>query len=126
MTYKQNMITTNIKPMSVNEAWQGKRYKTKKYKKWREDIIKILPGHFIVPEGRMMLCVTFGLSSKNADFDNPLKCFIDALQEKYGFNDRQIYVGMIGKVDVKKGQEFIKWQLSDLTAYDEFMKTCDW
>lgn len=115
------MNQIDIKPMSVNEAWQGRRFKTPKYKAWREQISWMLPAQIDIPEGRKMLLVTFGLSSKNADFDNPLKCFIDALQDKYGFNDRDIYVGMVAKIDVPKGEEYIKWDLQSIAAFDDFM-----
>lgn len=62
-----------------------------------------------VPEGKLLLNITFGLSSKNADWDNPIKPFQDVLQIKYGFNDRRVYKGVIEKVDVKKGEEFIEF-----------------
>lgn len=112
--------------MTVNKAWQGRRFKTPEYKAWREQINWMLPPSIEVPEGRMMLMVTFGVSSKLCDFDNPVKCFVDALQEKYGFNDRQIYVGLVAKVDVPKGKEYIKWDLRDLTEFDKFCEVCDW
>lgn len=120
------MKEVRIKPMTVNQAWQGRRFKTPKYKAWREQISFMLPPVIEVPKGRMMLVVTFGVSSKLSDMDNLLKPFIDALQDKYGFNDRQIYVGLVAKVDVPKGQEYIKWDLQDITAFDEFCKVCDW
>lgn len=120
------VIETKIKPISVNKAWQGRRFKTPDYKAWREQISFMLPPVIEVPEGRMMLMVTFGVSSKLFDMDNGLKPFIDALQEKYGFNDRQIYVGLIAKVDVPKGSEYIKWDLRDLTEFDKFCEVCDW
>lgn len=120
------MNEVKIKPMTVNQAWQGRRFKTPKYKAWREQISFMLPPVIEIPKGRMMLVVTFGVSSKLSDMDNLLKPFIDALQDKYGFNDRQIYVGLVAKVDVPKGQEYIKWDLQDITAFDEFAKVCDW
>ena len=120
------MTKVKIKPMTVNQAWQGRRFKTPEYKAWREMINWMLPQTIDVPKGRMMLCVTFGVSSKLSDMDNLLKPFIDALQDKYGFNDRQIYAGIVQKEDVLKGQEFISYELKDLTAFDEFMKICDW
>lgn len=120
------MNQVDIKPMSVNQAWQGRRFKTPKYKAWREQISFMLPPVVEIPEGRMMLMVTFGVSSKLADMDNMLKPFIDALQDKYGFNDRQIYVGLVGKVDVPKGKEFIKWELQDISAFDDFCEALNW
>ena len=67
-----------------------------------------------IPEGKLMLRATFGLSSKNADWDNPIKCFQDIVSAKYGFNDRRIYKGIIEKVIVPKGSEFIEFTISPL------------
>lgn len=103
----------NIKPLSVNQAWQGKRFKTDKYKAFERELILKL-GKLEIPEGKLLLTATFGLSSKNADWDNPIKPFQDCLQKKYGFNDRHIYKGIIDKVDVKKGEEFIEFTLTEL------------
>ena len=100
----------NIKPLSVNQAWQGKRFKTKEYKKYEKDVLLILPK-LTVPEGRLKLTITFGLSNKNADVDNPVKCFVDCLQKKYGFNDRHIYELLVRKLDVKNGEEFIEFEI---------------
>jgi len=98
----------NIKPLSVNQVWQGKRFKTPKYKAYEKELLlKLKPME--VPEGKLLLNITFGLSSKNADWDNPIKPFQDVLQIKYGFNDRRVYKGVIEKVDVKKGEEFIEF-----------------
>lgn len=115
------MIETKIKPLSINQAWQGKRYKTPKYKAWREQVSFMLPPQMDLPEGRKALCITFGVSSKLFDTDNGIKPFVDALQDKYGFNDRDIYVLCSAKVDVPKGSEFIKWELTSLADFDDFM-----
>jgi len=107
------MITINIKPLSVNECWQGKRFKTPKYKAFEKELLlKLKPKH--VPKGKLLLTVFWGLSSKNADWDNPIKPFQDVIQKKFGFNDRWIYRGEIEKLDVPKGQEFIKFELTKL------------
>ena len=111
------MARLNIKPLSVNQSWQGKRFKTPAYKKYERDILLMLPKRELpkgMPDGKFKLFLTFGLSSKNADVDNPVKCFIDCLQKKYGFNDRMIYSIALNKVDVKKGDEFIDWDLLPL------------
>lgn len=107
------MHKIDIKPLSVNEAWQGRRYKTPKYNKYINDVTRMLPPLKINP-GPLILRVTFGLSNKNADIDNPLKCFIDCLQKRYGFNDRYIYELSVVKVDVKKGNEFINFSLRNI------------
>lgn len=103
----------NVKPMSVNEAWQGKRFKTKKYKQYEKEVLLILPK-LKVPEGNLELSIKFGLSSKNADIDNPVKCFVDCLQKKYGFNDRHIYKMNLEKEYVKKGCEYIEFNITSI------------
>lgn len=107
------MTRINIKPLSVNEVWQGKRFKTKKYRSYeKEALLKLKPMK--VNGGRLSLLLRFGLSSKNADIDNPVKPFLDILQKKFGFNDRQIYQLTVHKEDVPKGKEYIEFTISDL------------
>ena len=113
MMDKTNKMKIDIKPLSVNEVWQGKRFKTPKYKRY-ETLLLLLLKPLEVPQGRLKLILTFGLSSKNSDWDNPVKPFQDVLQKKYGFNDRQIYEAHVKKVDVKKGEEFIEFYLEVL------------
>lgn len=102
-----------IKPLSVNQAWQGKRFKTPLYKGFEKQLTLMLKN-MDIPKGKLLLKATFGLSSKNADWDNPIKPFQDVLQKKYGFNDSRIYRGEIDKVDVKKGEEFIEFEIKEL------------
>jgi Holliday junction resolvase RusA-like endonuclease len=103
-----------IKPLSVNCAWKGRRFKTDKYKRYERDMLAILPK-MKIPEGYLELRLTFGFSSKNADFDNPVKLVCDILQKKYGFNDRMIKRCVIDVEQVKKGKEFIDWELLQIT-----------
>lgn len=109
------MNRINIKPLSVNDAWKGRRFKTDAYKRYERDVLMIMPK-VSIPEGKLSVSLRFGLSSKNADVDNPVKCFVDCLQKKYGFNDRNIYRMSIEKVDVNKGQEFIGFEI---VGFDE-------
>jgi Holliday junction resolvase RusA-like endonuclease len=103
----------SIKPLTVNKAWQGKRFKTPKYKAYEKELLlKLRP--LSVPEGKLMLIVVFGVSSKLSDWDNPVKPFQDCLQKKYGFDDRRIYEASVKKMDVKKGEEFIEFEIKQL------------
>jgi Holliday junction resolvase RusA-like endonuclease len=103
----------NIKPLSVNQVWQGKRFKTKAYKDYEKEVLLTLKP-MNVNGGKLRLHLRFGLSSKNADIDNPVKPFVDCLQKRYGFNDRQIYSLIVDKIDVPKGQEFIEFEITEL------------
>lgn len=114
---RQSRIRLEIKPLSVNEAWQGRRYKTQAYKAYEEILLLYLPnGTFLnqlKAQKDISLRLIFGVSSSNADVDNPVKPILDILQKKYGFNDRYIKNLIITKEVVKKGQEFIEISLFD-------------
>ena len=103
----------DIKPLSVNRAntvIKGQIRKTREFKKYVSDIHLLLPK-IVVPEGKLKLSITFGFSSNMSDIDNPVKPFQDCLQKKYGFNDRDIYKLHLKKELVKKGHEFIKFDI---------------
>jgi len=103
-----------IKPLSVNDAWQGKRFKTPKYKSWQKDLLILLPNLKIKFKGDLKVDFVFGFSSKASDIDNPLKPLIDTLQKKYKFNDNQIQELTVKKEIVKKGEEFITINIDTL------------
>ena len=112
------MITklhVDIKPLSVNEAWQGKRFKTQQYKAYEMEMLLKLPaGQLPPPPYRVHY--EFGFSNKLADFDNPCKPIGDILQKKYGFNDNQIYEAHIIKKIVKRGQEYINIKIEHVDS----------
>lgn len=114
-----------INPLSVNQAWQGRRFKTKEYKAYREHLHLILPK-VEVPDGDIWLFVEFGVSNMGFDTDNGIKPFLDALQDKYGFNDRRVTAITAKKTKVKKGDEFVKFELRDITAFNQFLEVLDW
>lgn len=102
-----------IKPLSINEAWIGKLRKTTKHLKYRCDLLFLLPNNLILPTSPPYeIYLEFGFSSSLSDFDNPIKPFVDALAEKYKFNDKLIKRAVIEIVDnVQKGKEYIAFEL---------------
>jgi Holliday junction resolvase RusA-like endonuclease len=103
----------DIKPLSVNQAWVGKLRKTNKLTKYNRDINLILPKASI-PDGNLKLSIVFGFSSKASDIDNPLKPFIDCLQNRYGFDDKNIYELNVKKEVVKRGCEYIEFDIQSI------------
>jgi len=101
-----------IKPLSVNECWQGKRFKTPEYKKYERDLLLMLPKKTF-KFNKFSIEIEFGFSTILADIDNPLKPFIDILQKKYTINDRDIYLLSVRKKVVPKGSEYIKFKISE-------------
>ncbi len=102
----------SIKPLSVNEAWQGKRFKTKKYTAFETEMLLKLPPLKIQFKAPLSVDITFGFSNMQSDIDNPIKPTLDILQKKYRFNDRDIYSLNVTKEVVKKGNEFIKIKIN--------------
>jgi len=104
------MNLISIKPLSVNQVWQGKRFKTQKYKSYEKEVLLLLPM-INVPEPPYKVYYEFGMSSRLSDWDNPIKPFQDILQKRYGIDDRDIYEANVKKVKTIKGQEYIKFDI---------------
>jgi Holliday junction resolvase RusA-like endonuclease len=100
------MVKIDIKPLSVNACWQGKRFKTPKYKQYEKDMFILLPK-ISVPKPPYKVYYEFGFSSAASDLDNPIKPLQDILQKKYGFDDKHIYEMTAKRVKVKKGEEYL-------------------
>ena len=91
----------DIKPLSVNDAWRGKRFKTDAYKGYERSLL-ILLRPLEIPDGQLQIYLEWGFSSSASDWDNPIKAFQDCLQKKYGFNDNKIKLGVVKPVKVKR------------------------
>ena len=108
----------DIKPLSVNKAWQGKRYKTQEYKKFERDVLLMIPKtKQAIPE-MIRIEFFFGFSSPLADLDNPVKLMLDILQKKYGFNDKNVFELNVRKCIVPKGKEFIDFGIYPLLPFE--------
>ena len=104
-------MKVNIKPLSVNQCWQGKRFKTPKYKVYETELLYLLPK-IKLPKPPFEIHLTFGFSSKLSDWDNPIKPFQDILQKKYNFDDRDVFKAVVKKEIVKKGSEYIEFKIN--------------
>lgn len=103
-------VRVPIKPLSVNAAYRGRRFRTEAYKDYRDDLFRILPK-LEIPDGKLQVHYIFGFSNKGQDYDGAIKNLQDVLQEAYGFNDNQIYYATIEKIIVPKSQEFIEFSI---------------
>jgi hypothetical protein len=103
----------DIRPLSVNAAWRGRRFKTTAYMAYERDCLMLLPNAQI-PEPPYELHLIFALSHSSSDWDNPIKPFVDILQKKYGFNDKLIKKAVVDVLKVNKGDEFIDFTIQTL------------
>lgn len=113
------MITIPIKPLSVNEAWQGRRFKTEKYKTYCNNAQWLLPKHITIPDGRLKITFIFYVSNARSDWDNPIKPIQDIIFKRYGIDDSRIFCGAVVKVIVKKGHEKIEFKIEEYSDGDK-------
>ena len=99
------ITTVLVKPLSVNSAWRGRRFKTPLYTSYEQRVKMLLPK-MDVPDGALKVTYEFGFSSRACDVDNPAKLITDILSKKYGFNDKMIFEMILKKTIVKKGKEY--------------------
>jgi Holliday junction resolvase RusA-like endonuclease len=113
---KENILLLSdrveIKALSVNKAWQGKRFKTKEYVAYEKEVMDKL--EFVDMSQTKMpieLSLIVGFSNMASDVDNVVKPFLDILQKKYKFNDKYVFRLIVEKMLVEKGAEFIEFYI---------------
>lgn len=88
-----------LKPLTVNKAWQGRRFKSKDYSEYEKDVNYLLRGNLCPLEGKIE--VRYGFYLKNhsrTDNDNLVKPIQDILVKAgYIKDDRYIYRTVIEK-----------------------------
>lgn len=112
--FSTQWIETKIKPLSANKMHYGRKVDTKEYRKYAEDLIQSLPD-INLPDGFLRVRILACLSSKLADLDNVIKPFLDVLQKRYQFNDRNVYRIVCEKKIVKKGEESLVFAIDPWT-----------
>lgn len=109
------MIRIDYKPLSINEAYTGRRFKTALYKAFSKGVTLMLRPQKL-PDPPYKITLIFGQSNiEFADWDGPVKNFQDVLCKKLGINDRLIYKGDAEKVFTPKGKEFIMYKIEHHT-----------
>jgi hypothetical protein len=107
-----NSIKVMIKPMSVNDAWKGRRFKSPEYHSYQNVLLLTLPAGLKLPPAPYEIRFIWGFSNDASDVDNPCKPFMDILQKKYGFNDSKVHRLVQEKEIVPKGEEFVEFSIS--------------
>jgi hypothetical protein len=114
-------IEKKIKLLSVNECWQGRRFKTPAYKDYEKILMYTLPNYEINYDKYYIICI-FNFSSNRADWDNPIKPLQDILQKKYKFNDCNITNALVLKNIVPKKDEGFQIYLGDASNFCDDIK----
>jgi len=122
--YVLHLVDSELKPTKsghmisakfevLEGAFKGRKFRTKKYDAYIATLMLILPK-LSLPKPPYSINLVVGYSNVLSDIDNCLKPFIDCLQKKYLFNDRDIYKLSIEKKIIKKGKEFINFEIKSL------------
>lgn len=112
------MQKLNIKPLSVNAAFRGRRFKSKEYIAYEKQVLLMLKP-MQLPNPPYQIYFKFGFSSKASDWDNCVKIAQDCLSKKYLFDDKLIRKGIVETEIVPKGQEYFSFEL---TTYNYWTK----
>lgn len=90
--------TIEIAPMSINRAWQGRRFATKEYKDWTENMLLMMNKREMI-EGDVMVQIEFYFKyAKKNDIDNCIKTCLDAIVKKGWIrDDRQVQCLLVCK-----------------------------
>jgi len=105
------MTRIDIRPLSVNEGYTGRRWKTQEHREWERSMLFLLPRNLYLPKPPYKIFLKFGFSSGSSDWDNGIKFCCDVIAKKYGFNDKMIYKLEVEKVDCVRGAEFIEFSI---------------
>lgn len=104
-----------IKPLSVNTCYRGRRFKTENYARYCRDIAFLAPK-LILPTPPYQIHLKFGFSNDASDWDNCIKTTQDALADKYKFNDKLIRKGIVETEKVPRGKEYIEFEITSLSS----------
>jgi Holliday junction resolvase RusA-like endonuclease len=79
--------TFKIKPLSINQAFQGRRFKTNLYKCYERDL-NAIGGKFEPIKGNVEVIIEWYLKNdKMTDIDNPTKLVLDFLTKAGAYED---------------------------------------
>ena len=107
------MHSIQIKPISVNEAYKGRRFKTPAHKLFNDKVdilLKKMRLPKIKPREPLYIIYRFYTSAAQ-DYDNNIKCFQDRLMQRLKTDDRYIYGAFIEKIVTKRGEEKIEFEI---------------
>lgn len=107
------MPRIEVKPLSVNRAWKGKRFRSEEYRNYQNTLLWLLPK-MKLPKPPYQIYFKFGFSNTLSDWDNPVKPTQDILCKKYGFDDKQIRRAVVETEIVGQGEEYIEFELTTL------------
>lgn len=111
---KQIYAEIKVKPLSVNQCWEGRRFKTRVYDDYIKECLYSLPKKSQIKAKRVAIEITLYLkNAERSDTDNFLKPILDIIVKKgWILDDRYVY--KITAEKVKSKQEKISIKITEL------------
>jgi len=109
-----------IKPLSVNQVWQGRRFKTKAYKNYEEEVLCLLKGcektsGFI--EVNYKLYLKYFSTSDIGNFEKPLSDIL----VKSGIIDDDRFIKRIVMEKFKSDKDYIELEITKIEELNELL-----
>lgn len=111
----KSLVLIEVKPISVNECWQGRRYKTEKYKDWREEAYFCTRHSLKKPVGLCNLEIAFYVPSLGMDLDNMIKPVLDSLQDSQVLKNDKLVMRIVAE-KIKSNKPRIEVTIQTLDA----------
>lgn len=105
------MYELRLKPLSVNKAYKGRKFRTPEHKLFKDKahiLLKNLNLEPLKPKQEFFVIYKFHISA-NSDWDNCVKTVQDAICEALKTDDRYISGAYVRKIRVKRGDERIEF-----------------
>lgn len=104
----------DIKPITVNQCWQGRRFKTATYKKWRDDFGLIINNKEKEKSHELSVILEFYIKHESTtDLDNLIKPTLDALKEN-GIIEDDRFIKSLEAYKYQSEEEFIRVTIAKL------------
>lgn len=103
--------TIPVIALSVNKLYGGRRYRTRAYERYREEVFFFLREYdrdAYDLSGPLEMHLEVGFSSPLSDLSNSVKAIEDIISEYFEFNDKMVIDTVLRKYLVPKGEEYIK------------------
>ena len=107
------MYTLELKPISVNEAYKGRKWMTDKHREFKK-VAAILLSRMDFPklkEKEPFYIIYHFYTDASVDIDNMVKVVQDCITQCLGTDDRYIYGLYIEKHKIKRGNERIEFNI---------------
>lgn len=104
------MKTFNFKPISVNEAYIGRRFDSQKKKEFMEKMKKDLLNTEIDCKPPYCLWWRFYVTAAS-DLDNLIKVATDCVFKHFWINDNLVYKIVAEKCIAKRGKEYFQLEI---------------